>query len=293
MKLDAHFAGLLGRIEPDDDRVSKAKKAHEELRKHVEEHPDVRDAHRDTYLSGSYKRHTAIKNIKDVDVICVVDIDKDKNEPLVVLRWLEGAMLDYYKDVRLQGRSIRITTADGFDLDLVPGSPWSRADGPLWIPDREASKWVATHPQGQIQYCVDRNDSSEGFYVQTVKLLKHWRDRIAAEAARPKSYVLESLCAKSMSALPRSHAHAVVSVLDGITETYGTWVETKRVPTIADPGYPSVNVAKRWTAVEFDAFMNRVKSDAVVARLALTESDVDKSVALWRRLFGTGFAPEP
>src|SRR6266550_4493887 len=94
--LNEHFRGLLGRIEPNPAHVKAAKRAHEELREHIREHPDVREAHRDTYLSGSYARHTAIKNIKDVDVICVLDVDRSKNEPIVVLRWLEAAMLDYY-----------------------------------------------------------------------------------------------------------------------------------------------------------------------------------------------------
>lgn len=291
MELTGYFKGMLGRIEPDPTHVRDAKKAHEELRKRIREHEDVMEAHKETYLAGSYARHTAIKNIKDVDVICVVDINKDVTEPIVTLRWLEGAMLDHYDDVRLQGRSIGITTADGFCLDLVPGTPLSAEDGPLWIPDREAKAWVLSHPKGQIAFSTKRNASTGGFHVQTVKIMKLWRDRLSSALARPKSYVLEALVAETMSPSPPYHAEAVVSVLEGVSSRYRIWVGTGTVPTIPDPGYPGVNVAKRWEAAEFDAFIGRVESAATTARAALQETDEGKSAAAWRRLFGEEFAP--
>lgn len=292
MELANHFKGLLGRIEPSDSHVAKAKKAHEVLRQHLRDHEEIGKAHKDAYLSGSYARHTAIKNIKDVDVICVLDIDKDLTEPIVLLRWLEQALLNYYDDVRVQGRSIGITTSDGFCLDLVPGTPQNGDDGPLWIPDREAKAWVGTHPKGQIEFARARNASTDGFYVQTVKLMKHWRDRVPSELARPKSYVLETLVAETMgSSPPLSHAKAVVTVLEGMCDRHGCWVGTGSVPTIADPGYPSVNVAKRWRPTEFDAFMEQTQTAATTARTALEESDEEASVKGWRRLFGIEFAP--
>lgn len=291
MDLNGHFEGLLGRIEPGARHVSKAKKAHELLRERLEDDEQVREAHEDTFLSGSYARHTAIEDIKDVDVICVLDIDKDKTEPLVLLRWLEGALLRYYDDVRLQGRSVGVTTDEGFCLDVVPGPPKGDSDGPLWIPDREAKEWVATHPKGQIEFARDRNASTDGFHVQTVKIVKFWRDRLP-ESVRPKSYVLETLVAGALDASPPAcHAAAVVRVLEGIWTTYSPWVESGKVPAIADPGYAAVNVAKRWQAEEFDGFMTRVKSAAATARQAWKETDQARSVAGWRRLFGDDFAP--
>src|SRR3989442_908457 len=100
MDLNEHFEGLLGKIEPGVRHVSKAKKAHELLRDRLEDDEQVGEAHEETFLSGSYARHTAIKDINDVDVICVLKIDKDQTEPVVLLRWLESALLRHYDDVR-------------------------------------------------------------------------------------------------------------------------------------------------------------------------------------------------
>jgi len=291
MDMTEYFEGLLGRIEPSDRHVAKAKAAHELLRKRLKDDDTVGEAHEETYLSGSYARYTAIKNIKDVDIICVLDIDREETEPVVLLRWLEAALLEYYDDVRLQGRSIGVTTDEGFCLDVVPGSPQAGTDGPLWIPDREAGHWVTTHPKGQIEFATTRNAATDGFYVQTVKIMKHWRDRLP-EAVHPKSYVLETLVAKTIGAgPPTSHAAAVVQVLEGIWNSYWAWVGTATVPTISDPGFASLNVAKRWEANEFDAFMARVQPAAATARQAWEETDQSMSASAWRRLFGLEFAP--
>lgn len=294
MELIGHFQGLLNRIEPDPVDVSKAKKSHELLRETLRKDEEIGKAHLDTYLSGSYARHTAIKDIKDVDVICVLDIDKGITEPIVLLRWLETALVKHYDDVRPQGRSVGITTSDGFCLDIVPGAPLvdGATDGPLWIPDRDAKLWVGTHPKGQIKFAENLNARTGGYYVQIVKMTKHWRDRLPSLQAQPKSYIVETLVSETLgSSSPASHAVAVLKVLDGMSTRYGAWVGTGRVPTISDPGYPTVNVAKRWQTAEFDAFMAQVRASATIAHQAYEETDQSRSVTAWRRLFGNEFAP--
>jgi len=158
----------------------------------------------------------------------------------------------------------------------------------LWIPDREARQWVQTHPKGQIAAATSKNQATNGYYVQTVKLLKSWRDRLPTESSKPKSYILETLVHQTIG-YPTSHAKAVVSVLEGIERTYGGYRNTGMVPSIADPGYPPVNVAKRWESKEFDSFMTQVKSAAVTARQALDSTDEATSRKLWRQLFGPRF----
>src|SRR5262245_5482890 len=75
MELNSYFRGLLSSIEPDTKAVKAAKCAHEELRSILQADEDVSEAEPDSYLSGSYARDTAIKNIKDVDIIVLLDVD--------------------------------------------------------------------------------------------------------------------------------------------------------------------------------------------------------------------------
>ena len=250
--------------------------------------PNRKEAHRYTFLSGSYARHTAINDINDVDVICVLDIDRRITDAEVVLAWVEGILAKHYDNPKRQGRSIGVKAHNGVCLDIVPATPQTDNDGPLWIPDREARAWVQTHPKGQIAAGVNKNKATNGYFVQVVKLLKFWRDGLPTESCKLKSYVLEALVHGTIG-YPTSHAVAIVAVLEGIERAYGLFRDLETVPIISDPGYTSVNVAKRLSATEFSDFMTQVKSAAKTARKALDEPNEALSRKPWRQLFGPTF----
>lgn len=288
MELAADFKALVSSIQPGDDNVADAKAAHEKVREQLRTDNEFKEAHKDTFLSGSYARHTAINDINDVDVICVVDINHSITEPEVVLAWTQAILGKYYKETKRQGRSVGAQAAKGVWLDIVPATPMAADDGPLWIPDREARQWVQTHPKGQIRAATDKNKATNELYVQVVKLMKFWRDRLPTESCRLKSYILESLIHGSIGS-PSSHAVAVVNVLEGVESSYGTYRDLNIVPTISDPGYASVNVAKHWESKDFNDFMKQVKAAASTARKALDSTDESESRKLWRQVFGSKF----
>ena len=288
MELVNDFKKFLSSIQPGDDEVAAAKAAHEKVRDELRTDSESSDAHKDTFLSGSYARRTAINDINDVDVICILDIDHTITQPEVVLSWVQGILSGYYKETRPQGRSIGAEGKGGVWLDIVPATPVSAIDGALWIPDRDAKEWVQTHPKGQITACNDRNKVTTGYFVQVVKLLKSWRDRLPTKSCQLKSYILEALIHKTIGT-PSSHAGAIVSVLEGIESNYGVYRGSNIVPTISDPGYATVNVMKRLSVKEFDDFMVQVKSAAVTARNAFNTTTESESRKLWRQLFGSQF----
>jgi len=289
MELESYFLGLLGNIEPSPAAVKKAKKAHEDLRAFLENDEEISKANPDTYLSGSYKRDTALNSIKDVDVILLIDLNHNATVPEVVIAWLQGALQKYYAKVRLQGRSVQVITGTGFDLDVVPSVPLSHRDGPVWIPDRDVQQWVTTHPKGQIAFGEEKNNLTDGRYKPLVKIFKYWRDRLPTETARAKSYILESLVAEGLLSPPQSYGGGVVGIFSLIYSSYFPHLNLNTVPRISDPGYPSVNVAKRWKLNEFSAFMREVDSALKISIAALNSEDKDQSVKLWRKLFGDKF----
>lgn len=288
MELVSDFSAFLSSLQPGEEDVTAAKAAHEKVRDQLRTDSESKDAHKDTFLSGSYARRTAINDINDVDIICVLDIDHTITTPEVVLAWIQGILARYYKETRPQGRSVGAKAAKNVWLDIVPATPVSAEDGPLWIPDRDAHQWVQTHPKGQIDAGLDKNKTSNGYFVQTVKLLKSWRDGLPTKSCQLKSYILETLIHQTIGS-PSSHAAAVVNVLEGIERSYGAYRDANLVPNISDPGYSSVNVAKRWPAKEFNDFMVQVKSAAARARSAFNSSDETESRKLWRQLFGSKF----
>jgi hypothetical protein len=288
VELAGDFSEFLSSIQPGEDDVTAAKAAHEKVRERLRTDDDSKEAHKDTFLSGSYARRTAINEINDVDVICVLDLDHRITEPEVCLAWIQSILAHHYKETKRQGRSVGASAAKGVWLDIVPATPVSTDDGPLWIPDREAREWVQTHPKGQIEVSLNKNQTTNGYYVQVVKLLKFWRDRLGTDPCNPKSYILEALIHGTIG-YPSSHAEAIVSVLEGINQTYGSYRNLDTVPVISDPGYTFVNVAKRWSSGEFKAFLANVKSAAAIARSAYNNDNEAASRKLWRQIFGSDF----
>ena len=290
--MSPYFYGLLKKIEPDSNNVKLAKKSHEEVRDFLVKDDEISKANPETFISGSYARETAINDIKDVDIILIIDLDRTITEPEVTLTWVQASLQNNYSKVKKQGRSVNVINDNGFSLDIVPATPVSTRSGPLWIPDRETKTWVSTHPKAQIAFTSERNKNTEGYYVHLIKIIKYWRDRLEDERAKPNSYIIESLISKCLTSKPSSYGDAVKSIFSYIYLTYQSYLTIGNVPNISDPGYPSVNVAKRWEFDEFSTFMTEIKDSYCVAKEALESKDEGESVRLWRKLFGNKFSPK-
>ncbi len=172
MELTSDFSSFLSSLQPGEDDVAAAKTAHERVREQLRTDEDSKEAHTDTFLSGSYARRTAINDINDVDVICILDLDHTITGPEVCLAWIEGILGRYYKQTKRQGRSVGASAANNVWLDIVPATLVSTDDGPLWIPDREARQWVQTNPKRTDRRRRSaKNKVTNGYFVQVVKLL--------------------------------------------------------------------------------------------------------------------------
>jgi hypothetical protein len=292
MEMTSYFEELLEKIEPNPNNVKLAKKSHEEVRDFLAKDDEISKANPETFLSGSYARETAVNDIKDVDIILIIDLDRTITEPEVTLTWVQASLQNNYSKVKKQGRSVNVINDKGFSLDIVPATPISTRSGPLWIPDREAKTWVSTHPKAQIAFSSERNKDTEGYYVHLIKIIKYWRDRLADESAKPNSYIIESLISRCLASKPSSYGDAVKNIFSYIHFTYQSYLTIGNVPNINDPAYSSVNVAKRWEFDEFSAFMTEIKDNYYVAKEALESKDEGKSVKLWRKLFGNKFSPK-
>ena len=81
MELVGEFSEFIASLQPGDNDVTAAKEAHEKVRDQLRTDSQSKEAHKDTFLTGSYARHTAINDINDVDVIFVLDIDHTITTP--------------------------------------------------------------------------------------------------------------------------------------------------------------------------------------------------------------------
>ncbi|RMG26461.1 MAG: nucleotidyltransferase [Armatimonadetes bacterium] len=164
---------------------------------------------------------------------------------------------------------------------------------PLRIPDREAGRWVDSHPLEQIRWTRDKNSRCNGHFVNVVKCIKWWRMENYDEPKHPKGFPLERLVGEHCPDGIESVAEGVVRTMEAIVEAYAMIVRLGGKPPLPDYGVPSNDVFRRITAADFGAFYQQVKEGAELARKALDSDDRTESANLWRELFGPKFPKPP
>ncbi|OGR89701.1 MAG: hypothetical protein A2992_06265 [Elusimicrobia bacterium RIFCSPLOWO2_01_FULL_59_12] len=287
MELEGSFRKFASNIEPAQTHRDEAISGHTTLRERLEKDSDVKVVLKETFLSGSYRRRTAVKPIKDVDIFVV--LAGEQGSARKTLEWLEKALgrLGYKAKTAPQRRSVRVDLSY-VTMDVVPALAPEGLDRPLKIPARQEDKWILSHPKKHIEYVENLNQlSSDERLVPTVKMIKWWRGYQMEKAKHPKSFFLENLCCRHVNMTASSYAEACVSIFESMVNSYGQVPD--RVAQIADPGLSGQMISTGITLQEFQDFMGRVHQSLGAAQAALRSDNEKDSAALWRQVFGPEF----
>lgn len=298
MATQSQFKKFLQDIEPSSTTKANARTAHTNLRKSLREDKDFKDHHVGTFLSGSYKRDTAIRpRVKDgntdrpdVDII-VVTKHTLSDKPAEVLDLLYRTLKKKYSNMRLQARSVGIETSNA-DMDVVPIIAPNGMDGTLYIPDRKLEEWLVTNPPGHTQWTTNVNKSSNGMFKPLVKLMKWWRKENRTVNKRPKGFVIEVITADCANLVETQYADLFLGTLEGIVSKYALAILLEQVPCIPDPAVPGNSVTDGMTFEAFKGFYNKAKAHAKLGREAQVEEDEKEALKKWREIFGDRF-PAP
>ena len=162
-----------------------------------------------TYLSGSYKRNTAVRPLDDVDIIVLIDPSYWRISPFAsfflgipplsadkVLRSFADAIRYRYSDspVFTQRRSVRLQLYH-LDIDIVPAIQDEKRSDYLYIPDVSAQKWIPTSPKRHALNAISVNKSRGGKFKPLVKLLKQWNYNLPS-TTRLKSFAIETMAVR-------------------------------------------------------------------------------------------------
>lgn len=309
--LPDYFSDLISSIEPSDERAEAAADIPAKVREYLKACDDVKTVAPHSRLAGSYARHTAIKDIKDVDIVLLVDETYLDEAPEVVLNDLYRALKGLPEALedsgvveaacRHQRRSVHVELVQQeFCLDVVPAVATDGLDQPLQIPDRDWEKWIETDPLGYGGSLSVLNQAQKEKVVPLAKLFKHWRD-VQMIYLRPKSYWLEVLTYHLfmegiLSADGKSYAELFRDLLGGTLSRFeAVWADKEvDVPAIDDPRLGN-NIAHNWTRNEFDRFMTCLQQSHGWAERALAQPATDEgkiqAITLWRNIFGEDWFP--
>ena len=139
------------------------------------------------FLTGSYKRHTKTKPLKDVDIFVVLGAAEDhyrSESPSSVLADVLDTLSGEYRShrVELQRRSVRVDFGVTLVDDLTGAvmsfdvTPAFAAGGHYEIPDRDTGDWMATDPRVHATKATEANTAFDGKWKPVVKMLKKWND---------------------------------------------------------------------------------------------------------------------
>ena len=240
----------------------------------------------DSFLAGSYKRHTMIAPLKkaDVDIFVVLDSEYYQSDGQAnLLDKVRRALLKTYTRsprISRNGQAVTIVFTD-FEVDVVPG--FYRDGGGYLIPDSILGRWIATDPKKHVDIWVAANKAHDGNLVPLIKMLKCWN---RAHSALLRSFHLETL---------------VLKVTDGVTisgfdsggryvfDNARTWVGT----ALPDPaGYAGSIGGYLDTLTKQAAVKQRLTAAYEKAREAeslASQGYTDSAINKWRIIFGDYF----
>lgn len=168
------------------------------------------------FLGGSYRRRTAIRPLKDIDLVLVLDEAKHRSlraePPLQTLALVRDALARAYPNAsppRLQARSINIDFR-GTDIgyDVVPA--FRHDAGGYLIPDRERGAWIRSDPERHRQACVAANHAAGNMLNPLIKLAKS----INARYHRPlRSFHLEVMAYGAFQGRPENYPRGLWRLL--------------------------------------------------------------------------------
>ena len=296
MATQEQFKKFISDIEPSQTTKTNGQKAHKRVRDYLQGHDEFKKVHLDSYLSGSYKRDTAVRprtkdgatERPDVDIIVLMAYGRG-DDPEKVLGFLHKVLKQKYgSNARKQNRSVGLSTTLA-DMDVVPIiAPYGEA-GTLYIPDRKLQQWRETNPPRHTTWTTETNTASDGRFKPLVKEFKWWRRQNPTVGRKPKGFVMECIVAECMNYYEKNHAELFVSTLETIVSKYASWISIGTAPFISDPGVPGNSVTYGMTFAAFEGFYNKAKKHAELGRQAINEEDPEKELKMWREIFGERF----
>lgn len=160
---------------------------------------------RESILSGSYGRKTAIRPLHDIDLFLIFPKGKELRPgtgvlrtPIMLLEDVKWALENAFpgKKARLQNRSVNIEfTGTGIGFDVVPALDDQDGRGYYLIPDQSLGRFIPSNPRRHIDVCNEANERSAKQLKPLVKALKCWNEK---QERRMRSFLLEVMAYRAI-----------------------------------------------------------------------------------------------
>ena len=296
LTLDEAFRKFKSRLELNDKEQANASARQQDVRDYL----DTKFSIDSSFLTGSYKRHTKTKPLKDIDIFFVLR-DSERHyrgkAPSVIIKDFYDALVDKYgKDaVRKQSRSVNVdfgVVVDAEDntdyrivsVDVVPAFA---AGDDYEIPDTDSGTWIKTNPKIHAEKAVAAHQAFSNEWKGLVRMVKYWNNNPRHGADKPvkPSFLIEVMALECLyggwqGQFDRELQALFATLADRI---FDTWPDPAGLgPAISN----GMDNARKQRAMDLLMAASREASVAIDHTRKGRNGDALKA---WRALFGPKF----
>jgi hypothetical protein len=283
------FEKFRKRLELSETESRDAARRHAEVRECIRGGFDVKI----DFLSGSYKRHTKTKPLKDVDVLFVLgEQEKWRRDkpPGEMLQAFEQCLKAKYSDVQICRRAVTVEFAKSYypedhegkvlSIDAVPA--FESGDGEYEIPDKITGTWIKTNPKKHKEQATAKNAEIGGRWVPLVKMVKGW-NRANGKPIKP-SFLIEVMAEDLVEPPSSTYPNEVRNCFAGMEASVGDeWGDPAGLgPPVSDQMTPEL-ISKAKQA------LNEAQRKATLAARAEENGRQGESLRIWREILGDYF----
>lgn len=292
MAKQTDFNNFLSNIEPSPSTISYISSIQTNLREYLKKHDNYKDVHVDTFLSGSYAKHTSIRPVlgdkkRDVDIIVVTSYTSNA-QSTDVIEELKDVLLENnnYKNAAVQQHSVGVEMR-GISVDVVPVIVDKEDDELYYIGDLYSGEWIVTDPKGHKEWSTTVNKDNNNKYKPLVKIFKWWRRHNCPEDKKyPKGITLEKIIADNLGDSSLSTEEFLIATMQNIVSNYKErYVDASKNPLISDPSekiYEN-DLLEGYSLDDFSAFINKIEEHVNLLNAEGTTNTT------WRTILGTEF----
>lgn len=296
LTIDEAFRKFKSRLELNDKEQANASARQTEVREYL----DTKFAIDNSFLTGSYKRHTKTKPLKDIDIFFVLkesELHYRNKPPSVVIDDFHKALADKYgKDaVRKQSRSVNVDFGVVVDADdntdyrvvSVDAVPAFAAGDDYEIPDTDTGKWIKTNPKIHAEKATAAHQAFSNEWKGLVRMVKYWNNNPKHGADKPvkPSFLIEVMALECLHGGWQGRFDYELQALFATLadRIFDTWPDPAGLgPPISD----GMDKARKQRACDLLLAASRDASNAINLSRQGRNGDALKA---WRALFGPKF----
>ena len=239
----------------------------------------------ESFSTGSVPKYTALKNHADLDVMVALHYGKhikDK-KPSELLQDVRKCLAEWRTGVRRNGQAVTLHYATWPNVDIVPVSRFTNADGSFShyeVPDSTNETWIKSRPTTLASDIKAKSNECGANFRRIIKMVKHWNRK---HSSYLQSYHIEVLALRTLRGDLTDLPWHIYKFFEDARELLNSYVWY-------DVGF----------ADDYLSFSDRVEakkrfdtaisvSRAAWAKTYGEDDDHQSAIELWRQLFGSEF----